>query len=440
MKKYVFLLSFILFSCSTEQNSIPGTRKSVLNHDVSLIADSELKEKILPPKPEKVTRWNQSGGLSHHVMQNPNLPAIISPIWKTKIGESVDKKSFTIADPVGQDDKIYVIDAKGKVSSLFAENGKGWWTKKVVDDKTAENLSIVSSGLAIDNGILFITLGTGEVVALNSQNGNELWRTNVGSPVRSAPTVYGGRLFILTADNNLKALSQQTGEELWKLPSFINNISILGKASPAIDNGIGISVFSSGDIIAFRPDTGSILWTSSLILNKFNPSSNEITDIKARPIIFKNKAYAISVGGKLACLDMEKDGEENWHLEIAGIHQPWLSGDVIYILTLNSELLAVNAEKGNILWINELEKFNDPLEKKDPIFWNGPIMAGSRLFLTNSNGKMFSFNIQTGELFGQIDLNTKFGTLSPIVLNDILYVQTLDGYLIAFSTNMSKKK
>lgn len=439
MNKYAFLFCFILLSCSAEQTTVSGIRKSVLNHDVTLIADVELKEKILPPKPEKVTRWKQNGGFSHHVMQNPNLPAIITPIWKTRIGEGIDKKSFTNADPVGLDDKIYVIDAKGKVSSLYAKNGKGWWSKKVIDDHTAEKLSIVSSGLAIDNGILFITLGTGEVVALNSQNGNEIWRTNVGSPVRSAPTVYGGRLFILTADNNLKALSQQTGEELWKLPSFINNISILGKASPAIDNGIGISVFSSGDIIAFRPDTGSILWTSSLVLNKFNPTSNEITDIKARPIIWKNRAYAISVAGKLVCLDMEKDGEENWHLEIAGIHQPWLAGDVLYVLTLNSELIAINAEKGNILWINELEKFNDPVEKKEPIFWNGPIMAGSRLFLTNSNGKIFSFNIQTGELFGKIDLNTKFGTLSPIVLNDILYVQTLDGYLIAFS-DLSEKK
>ena len=49
--------------------------------------------------------------------------------------------------------------------------------------------------------------GLADLVALDAAKGTEKWRTNTGTPGRSAPTVAEGRLFLTTIEDKLLALS-----------------------------------------------------------------------------------------------------------------------------------------------------------------------------------------------------------------------------------------
>lgn len=418
-------------ACSSDADApLAGKKISVLAYGNELAPDKELRKTVLLPEPEDVDEWAQAGGLSHHAMQNPALAPKIIRAWSVDIGRGAGKRHALIAEPVGQKGIVYTIDAAGLVRAFAASSGKTIWEKNVLSDKSSRRLSVVGAGLGLDNGLLFAALGTGEVVAVDAYNGKEMWRTELKSPVRSAPAIYGGRLFVLTADNKLTALAQDDGRMLWQHYAFLESVSLLGKAAPALDNGIGIAVFASGEIVAFRPENGSLLWTEALGATRMNDASSKINDIRARPVISGDRVFVIASGGLLSALDL-KSGAVLWEREIAGVNQPWIAGDVLYIVSSNAELAALDAASGRILWVNQLARWKNPDKKKDRLFWTGPVLAGNRLLLTNSDGKVVAVAPQTGTIIGWDDLGDS-ESMAPVVMNKTLYFLTQDGKLVAY--------
>ena len=426
----VLIAVSVLSGCSSDNEILKGKRCSVLVLDNELMPDADLKEKYLMPEPEEVAAWKQAGGLSHHAMQNPAVPSKIIQAWNVSAGRGSSKKSILLAEPVGEKGIVYTLDSAGNVRASSLTTGKKVWSVLLPKKGASRRIGSIGTGLALDGGRLFAALGTGEVVALDANNGNELWRSEFKSPIRSAPTVYGGRLFIVTADNKLFALAQDSGKTLWQHYAFFESVSLLGKAAPAIDNGIGVAVFASGDIIGFRPENGSILWTESLGSSPANILGGGVNDIRARPVISDDKVYIVTGGGLLSALDL-KSGVVIWDREIGGVNQPWLAGEMLYVLSSYDELIALEASSGKILWINKLAQWEDPEKKKNKISWTGPVMAGSRLVLVNSEGKVIAVAPQTGTIIGWDDLGDK-GALPPIVLEGTLLFLTENGNLIAY--------
>ncbi|MBR1778342.1 MAG: PQQ-binding-like beta-propeller repeat protein [Alphaproteobacteria bacterium] len=419
-----------LAACSSDEAPLTGRRLSVLTYGSELMPDTDLKKSYLLPEPESVQAWTQAGGLSHHVMQNPAIAPKIMQAWRISIGQGGSRKSVLLAEPVGQKGILYTIDSAGYVQAVSASGGKKIWSALLPEKGSARRVGTIGTGLAVDDTRLFAALGTGEVVALDANNGTELWRVNLHSPIRSAPTVYGGRIFVITADNKLTALAQDDGRTLWQHYAFFESLSLMGKAAPAIDNGVGIAAFASGDVVAFRPENGSILWTESLGASRLNSAGADINDIRARPVIASDKVFVVSSGGLLSALDL-KTGGVIWEREIGGVNQPWLAGDMLYVLSSYEELAALEASSGKILWVNKLSQWLDPEKKKKRLTWTGPVMAGSRLILVNSDGKAIAVAPQTGTIIGWDEIDDK-GSLPPIVLENTLFFVTENGNLIAY--------
>lgn len=428
------LTAMTLAACAGDkapESVIAGKRLSVLRYgEENIPADGELKSMISLPAPEHLTEWTQAGGLPHHAMQNPFVPARIAEAWRENIGSGSDDDDLLIAEPVGANGVVYALDSKATVTALAIRNGKKLWSVNVVKDKSVLDVSVLGAGLALDNDMLFVATGSGDVAALNAKNGSEIWRTSLPSPVRSAPAVYGGRLFVLTADNKLTALAEDDGRILWRHYAFLESVSFLGKAAPAFNDGIGVAVFASGEILGFRPENGSILWTAALGTAERNDAAAEINDIRARPVIHEDKVFVITSGGLLSALDL-KSGGTVWEREIAGINQPWLAGNALYIVSADGDLTAVETETGKILWQNRLARWKDPDVRKKRLFWTGPVMAGNRLILTNSDGKAVAVSPQTGTIIGWDDVDDA-GTLPPVVINDTLFFLTHNANLTAF--------
>lgn len=429
-------LATIMSACSGVSDvdgasALSGKRISVLNYGAELTPDNEtLKKSISLPEPKKNAFWRQAGGNALHVMQNPYVPSKIDMAWNKSIGAGGKSRNPLIAEPVAENGVVYTIDNRGLVRAFTLENGERRWQKRVADKNAFGDVSSLGTGLALDNQMLFVALGTGEVVALNAKDGTEIWRVALSSPVRSAPSVYGGRLYVLTADNKLTALAEDDGRTLWQHYAFLESVSFFGKASPALNKGIGVAVFPSGEVLGFRPENGSILWSETMGTTRMNDAGAEINDIRARPVIAEDKVFVATTGGLLSALDL-KTGNVIWEREIGSYNQPWLAGNTLYVLSTYSELVALNADDGKILWINRLARWEDEEKKEERLIWTGPVMAGSRLILTNSQGNAIAVSPQTGTIIGWDEIDSK-GTLSPIVVDGVLLFLTHNGKLAAY--------
>ena len=157
--------------------------------------------------------------------------------------------------------------------------------------------------------------------------------------------------------------------------------------------------------------------------------ASRITDIRGLPVVDKDRVYAISHGGRMVAIDF-KTGRRVWDKLFGGVQTPWVAGDYIYVLTIDSVLVCISHKDGRVRWAAELLRYGNPAKKEDPIAWNGPVLAGDRLLVANTRGEVLALSPYTGELLGKITFGGPI-SVSPLVADETVYILTDSGDLSA---------
>ncbi|HTY38394.1 MAG TPA: PQQ-binding-like beta-propeller repeat protein, partial [Bacteroidota bacterium] len=74
----------------------------------------------------------------------------------------------------------------------------------------------VRSTPAYSEGKIFFGSGDGNLYAIDSHNGRQVWNFRTDGAVHSSPAVKDGSVFFTSRDGNLYALDANTGKERWK--------------------------------------------------------------------------------------------------------------------------------------------------------------------------------------------------------------------------------
>jgi outer membrane protein assembly factor BamB len=325
--------------------------------------------------------------------------------------------------------KVFVVDVKAQVTALDAESGERLWSVDLAPDYDEDD-SILGGGVAYEDGRLVVSTGFAQVVALDAKTGKELWRTPVTAPMRSAPTINGGRVFVVTVDNKGIALALSDGRLLWTHAGVEEVTSLLVGASPAVDNGVVIMAYTSGEVTALRVDNGVPLWSDSIIAARRTDASANLADIGARPVIDGNRVFVVGHSGLMVALDM-RSGDRAWEVEMSGMSQPWVAGRYLFAITGESQLVAIDNTNGRVVWTLQLAPWVDLEDETDRIVWSGPTLASDRLIVTGSHGVLLSVSPYDGSVLGRVDLSSGVA-LPPAVANNTLYFLTDDADIVAF--------
>ena len=142
------------------------------------------------------------------------------------------------------------------------------------------------------------------------------------------------------------------------------------------------------------------------------------------------RVFAISHSGRMAAVD-QRTGDRSWEVDIGGINTPVVSGDNVFILSNDGQLVALTRDNGRVIWVKELPHLSDPDDKgSDPVSWTGPVLGGGKLWLTNSLGQLAAFSPQDGKQTDVLDVGGAM-YISPVIANGTIYVVTDDGELVA---------
>jgi outer membrane protein assembly factor BamB len=126
-----------------------------------------------------------------------------------------------------------------------------------------------------------------------------------------------------------------------------------------------------------------------------------------------------------------RSGQRIWETDAGSSEMPWLAGDVLFVLTIENQLAAVSAEDGRVYWVEDLPRYEDNENRTDPILWTGPVLAGSKLWIANSLGKLYSFDPNTGKELNNRSVSSKV-YVPLLVAGNTLYVLSDNGRLTAF--------
>lgn len=428
----VCALSLAACSSDTEKKPLVGERLSILDLQRDLSPSTEQNPADIITTPDALSNkdWPQSGGYPAHALENVKLgdAAQLTRIWQADIGTGSDKNLPLNAQPIVAGGKVFTLDARANVRAFHNQTGRMIWQANV--RHLTEKEPVISGGLAFDNGKVFVTSGYDEVLALNPDTGAILWRTKISAGSRAAPTIKNGRVFVKGLNNNLIALESESGKILWEYEGVGETTGLLGAGSPAADDQLVIPAFSSGDLVALRVENGAVIWSDSLANSLRLGGMAGLSDIRGLPVMKGDLIMAVSFGGKMATFD-KRNGQRLWQKEISSAETPWLSGNTAYVLTSDFKLMALNAMNGDILWISDIQKYENAESRKGLLSWAGPIMAGGRLILSASNGKMLEMDPKTGKELTRWDIK-KSVRLAPIVADSTLFIIAEDGSLLAY--------
>lgn len=161
-------------------------------------------------------------------------------------------------------------DLKRHVLCLDAKSGNRLWkwdaTTAFPEIDTRRFRSYASSTPAVDDDGVYCFLGKSGVVALDHE-GNELWKTSVGSKTHgwgsaSSPILYKDLVIVnaFVECGQLVALNKKTGKEVWRageLKESWNTPLVVTLANGKSELVVAIS----GKLLAFDPDNGDPLWS-----------------------------------------------------------------------------------------------------------------------------------------------------------------------------------
>ena len=382
---------------------------------------------VLPPAEENA-EWAQPGGAANKSYGNLALGAAPKAVWSREVA-GTDGERHLAAAPVIGGGQLFVMDTAGVLHAMDAATGAKHWTHSFeVADRSAP--AVFGGGASYAGGKVFITTGLGDVAALDAKSGKVLWKVRPAGPMRGSPTLAFGSVFVMTLNNEIHALNAEDGTELWQESASLGEEGVFGVAAPAAGQGTVIAGFSTGELIAYRYENGRTLWSDALSRTSLSASVGVLTDIDADPIIDHGRVYALGQGGRMAAYELVT-GQRIWELNLAGISTPALAGDWIFTLTDEAKVLCIARASGKVRWVAELDRYHNDDKKKGPLFWSGPVLAGDRLWLVNSEGGVYTVNAVDGTIKRFAKLGEKI-SLAPVVAARTLYVIDDKGKITAF--------
>lgn len=412
---------------SDEPPPLKGERISVLELQKSLEPDDMALEAqgLVMPKAWRNEFWPQVGGYPNHSMQNLVMSeGELERVWRADIGRGGSSEIPLLSQPILVDGLIYTLDARANLSAFDIEDGDRLWRVDVSDEEEGD--TVIAGGIAFSKNTLFVTNGYSQLVAVDPQSGEIKWRAKLPAPSKAAPSVMGGRIYVTTLDSRVLALDIDNGEVLWAYEGNAEDTGLVGTASPAVNNDIVVPVFSSGEIIALRVENGSVAWGDNLAAVRGFGGLSAIADIRAMPVLDKGLVFAVSFSGRMVAID-ERTGQRVWQREISATQTPWVAGNHVFVLSAENQLISLGRDTGAVRWVTELPRYEDD----EPVVLTGPVLAGGRLIVVGSEGRVFEIEPEGGEIIREWDAGNTI-SISPIVAGGTLYLLENNGTLSAY--------
>jgi outer membrane protein assembly factor BamB len=395
----------------------------------TLTPDPELAAATITlPAPQPAGDWTQAGLNAAKLPGNLEAAPEFREAWRSNVGEGSGEIKRIVATPVVKDGRIYTIDAAQKVSAFDAASGRRVWEKQLKAANPHWDEFSVGGGLAIAGDKLIVASGFAYVTALRLNDGGEIWKRQVESPMSSSPAIMGNRAFLTSTNNDFFAVDTETGEIVWNDQALAETARVLSSPSPAVTPDILAVGYSSGELIAYLPANGRRLWSDTLTsTGRYTPLS-AINDIAGRPSIQDGIVYAASHSGVLAAIDA-RSGARIWSKTFGSRQGPVIGGDYLFVVGTSGRVACFSKADGKLAWTRDLPEFKDG-NRENRIVWTGPLLASGRLIVASSEGDVIALSPQDGKTVAELKVGQRI-FIEPIAAAGKVFVLTDQANLIA---------
>jgi outer membrane protein assembly factor BamB len=425
----------VLAACDRGDQILPGERIPV-RPDPTAEAEagpSRARAIGLPP-PRVNAAWTHQNGAAGGRPAHPALAPVPQLRWAADIGAGDARRARILTAPIVSGGLVFTIDAAGQMTAVVAGDGRVAWRRSLVPPAARPD-SGPGGGIAVAGGVLYVTTGFGEVLALSPETGQPFWRVTLEAPIRAAPAVRDGRVIAVLRNDTAFALDARTGATLWRVQGT-GGTGLLGGAAPAAEGPLVVVPFASGEVLGVLARNGLTVWGTAVTGGRREFVRNSITDVSGAPVIDGEAVYASNQAGRTIRVD-RLTGERAWTIQEGSYGPAWPVGGSVFLLSDIGMLVRADAATGEIVWSVQLpELFPNPgfFGRGQPfraVSHYGPVLAGGRLWVASADGLLRAFRPSDGALLAELALPGG-AAAPPAVAGGVMYVVSRDGRLLAY--------
>lgn len=335
--------------------------------------------------------------------------------WSASIGVG-QGKLWNRLTPALDGDQLFVADAGGLVVALDRYSGKKNWQRKF---KKTE----ISGAIGAAAGqVVFGTLA-GDVIALDANTGNELWRANIGSEILAAPGVNGQLVVVQTQDDRLIALDAYTGAQRWVHESTPALLTLRGTSTPVLTDFLVYAGLSTGKVIALELEHGLPVWEQRIAVPSGRTELERMVDVDGRLLLQDGVLYVSAFNGQVAGLD-EQTGRVLWQREGSSFASVAQGYGNAYASLDSGVIEAVDERSSSAMWRN------DKLQRRQP---TGPAVLSSYVAVGDLEGYVHLLSQVDGRFVARTRVDSKGIRVRPLVESGWMYVYGNSGKLVALT-------
>ncbi|MEO8445353.1 MAG: outer membrane protein assembly factor BamB [Gammaproteobacteria bacterium] len=337
----------------------------------------------------------------------------VNRVWSAGIGD--DSKFLRLAlQPASDGARVFAAAHDGNVSAFEAVKGKRLWRRK-----TGLQLS---GGPATDGEVVVVGSSNGEVIALEAADGKQRWIATVSSEVLAAPALASGLVLVRTVDGKLTALDLADGSQRWFVQQVMPRLSVRGTGAPLVLGNRVVCGFDNGKLAAYALADGTPGWDVLLDPPAGRNELDRLADINATIRAIGDDIYVVGYRGQLSAVAAES-GQALWSQDVQSYEGLAVDLQNVYVSGATSEITALSRQAGVELWKTDVLKNRDI---------SGPAAFGNSVVVGDYQGYVHFFDAATGKPQARVRAGRARVSSPPLVVNDMLYVQTDGGDLAAF--------
>lgn len=337
----------------------------------------------------------------------------VKTLWRSSAGDGTPVAGARLA-PAVTGTTVYVLDGEGLATALDRRTGKRLWRRDT-------GLAFSAGPVAAFNQ-LFAGTREGELVALSGEDGSLLWRVAVSGEVLAPPVVEGDLVIVKNAGGRLVAVERESGSVRWTWDSGAPTLALRASSRPVVVADAVLAGLPGGMIAAVAHADGKLLWERRVAEPEGTSELDRLVDVAGDFVLRGDRLYVAAWQGRLVSVDL-RSGQLGWQQPFSTHRDLALADDTVYAIDADSRLVAWRGSDGVALW--RVEAF---LGRE----LAGVAVTGDYLVAGDLDGYLHVISREDGRIVGRKRLAGDAIQVTPVVDENVLFVQGRGGRIAAF--------
>ena len=425
MNKIFNLFIFFLFisNCSLDNKTGLWSQSEKLKSETEIVEeklfeDNEIYEKEFNPELKIRLKNNfKKNSFVNNLSNNNgivNFNGKLSKISKYKFSKISQFDYYQPELLITKKNTLIFFDDKGAILNFSNENKLIWKNNIYSKNEKKQNPILY---FASNDQTLVVADTMAKYYAIDINTGKLLWRKNGLAPFNSQVKIFKDKFFVIDFENILRCFSLKDGKEIWNVKTEKSFIKSQQKLSFIINNNRLVFINTLGDLSSIDVETGNLVWqtptqSSAIYENYFSLKNSDL-------IAENNSIYFSNNQNEFFAID-ERNGVIKWKQTLNSNLRPTFADGLIFTVTLEGYLVAMDSRNGNILRMTNILGQIKNFKKKN-IKPEGFIVTKDKIFLSLNNGRIIIVEILNGKTVDIIKIdNEKISR--PYVLNNNMFI------------------